>query len=605
MKKTTTGSSGGRPTIMATRGVVSSGHYLASEIGVKTLRRGGNAADAAAAVGFALTVLKPHQNGIGGEVPILVHSADEHKVWAISGNGVAPAEATIERFRGYGLDVIPGDGFLPAIVPPAVASWICLLERFGTMRLAEVLTPAIELAEGGFVMYDALHGSIAGSFERFASEWPSSAELFGPDGVPPPAGRIWRNADWGRTFRGLIAAEQRHKKRRDGLRAAGDAFYRAEIAKRIVEFARSTPVRDASGKAHAGLLSVEDFASYQAAVEEPARTTYRGVEVFKCGPWTQGPALLESLNLLANFDLAGMGHNSADYIHTVVECMKLAFADREFYYGDPKFVDVPLGRLLSAEYAAERSALVGPAASMELRPGGRPAIIAKSVLDVEARLQAGGQADFARAGGGPGHRLSGGDQGDTTKLEVIDSAGNMVSATPSGGWLPSSPVIPSLGFPLGTRGQMFSLAPGHPNCLAPGKRPRTSLTPSLATRAGNPFLAFGSPGGDCQDQWALQFLLNVLVFDMSLQEAVEAPTFWTSHFPSSFYPRTCQPGSLSVEGRVPEKVRDELARRGHLFERPAADWSGGNTLAASIDPESDVLSAAASPRLEPAYAVGW
>lgn len=212
MKKTTTGSSGGRPTIMATRGVVSSGHYLASEIGVEILRRGGNAADAAAAVGFALTVLKPHQNGIGGEVPILVHSADEHKVWAISGHGVAPAEATIERFRGYGLDVIPGDGFLPAIVPPAVASWICLLERFGTMRLAEVLTPAVELAEGGFVMYDALHGSIANNVERFSSEWPTSAEVFLPDGGPPPAGHIWRNADWGRTFRGLIAAERKHKK---------------------------------------------------------------------------------------------------------------------------------------------------------------------------------------------------------------------------------------------------------------------------------------------------------------------------------------------------------------------------------------------------------
>jgi len=596
MSKTTTGSSGGRPTIMATRGVVSSGHYLASEIGVEILRRGGNAADAAAAVGFALTVLKPHQNGIGGEVPILVHSADEHKVWAISGNGVAPAEATIERFRGYGLDVIPGDGFLPAIVPPAVASWICLLERFGTLRLAEVLTPAVELAEGGFVMYDALRGDIARSVERFRSDWPTSAKVFLLDGGPPPAGRIWRNADWGRTLRGLIEAERKHKKRRDGLRAAHDAFYRGEIAKRIVEFARSTSVRDASGKAHTGLLSVEDFASYQAAVEEPVRTTFGGVEVFKCGPWTQGPALLQSLNLLANFDLAGMGHNSADYIHTVVECVKLAFADREFYYGDPKFVDVPLGRLLSAEYAAERSALVGPAASMELRPGGRPAITARSVLDVEA--------DIARTGGGPAHRLSGGHQGDTTKLEVIDSAGNMVSATPSGGWLPSSPVIPGLGFPLGTRGQMFSLVPGHPNCLAPGKRPRTSLTPSLATRAGRPFLAFGSPGGDCQDQWALQFLLNVLVFGMSLQEAVEAPTFWTGHFPSSFYPRTCEPGSLSVEARVPEKVRDELARRGHLL-KPAADWSGGNTLAASIDPESGVLAAAASPRLEPAYAAGW
>ena len=589
MSETTTGSRGGRPMVMSGRGVVSSGHYLATEIGIDVLRRGGNAADAAAAVGFALTVLKPHQNGIGGEVPTLVYSADEGKVWAVSGHGVAPRAATIETFRGHGLEIIPGDGFLPAIVPPAAASWILLLRRLGTMRLAEALRPAAELAAEGFPMYGALHNSIANQAERFRTEWPSSAAVFLPSDSPPPIGALWQQPDWAATFQRLVDADGQHRDREDGLRAAHDEFYRGEIAKRIVEFARSSPVRDASGQAHAALLTREDFAEFEPRLEEPVTTTYRGLSVFKCSSWTQGPVLLQALNLLENFDLAGLGHNSANYVHTVVECMKLAYADREFYYGDPAFVDVPFERLLSKKYARERSGLVDPeAASLELRPGGRPSIRAECVTDVNEA--------FASAAGA--------EDGDTTKLEVIDKAGNMVSATPSGGWLMSSPVVPGLGFPLGTRGQMFSLVKGHPNCLEPGKRPRSTLTPSLATKDGQPFMVFGSPGGDCQDQWALQFFLNVVEFGLSLQEAVEAPTFWSTHFPSSFYPRSCQPGALHVESRVAESVREALAARGHIVH-VAGDWAGGNTLAASIDPDSGVRAAAASPRLEPAYAGGW
>jgi len=575
--------------VMGTRGVVASGHYLATGIGLDILKRGGNAMDAAAAVGFALAVLKPHQNGIGGEVPILVYAAREGKVWAVSGHGVAPQAATLEHYRGLGLEVIPGDGFLPALVPPAPATWILLLERFGTRRLADVLEPALALAEQGFPMYDSLHHSIAGSAARFRQEWPSSAKKFLPGGEPPPIGTVWKQPDWAATFRRLIEAEAAAADRASGLRAAHERFYQGDIAKTIVEFCRSAPIRDASGQAHTGLLAEEDFAAFTAQVEEPVTTSYRGLDIYKCSSWTQGPALLQTLNLLEGFDLAGMGHNSADTIHTVVECLKLAYADREFYYGDPAFVEVPFDRLLSKGYAAERRKWVDPAqASRELRPGGWPPLIADTVLDVDAA--------FAAAGGGT--------YGDTTKLEVIDAAGNMVSATPSGGWLMSSPVVPGLGFPLGTRGQMFSLAPGHPNCLEPGKRPRTTLTPSLALKNGRPFLAFGSPGGDAQDQWALQFLLNVVDFGMSLQEAVEAPTFWSLHWPSSFYPRAAQPGVLCVEGRVPEAVRAELAARGHTVQVAGA-WSGGNTLAAAFDPETGVLSAAASPRLDPAYAAGW
>jgi len=584
--KTTTGSTGGRPMVMGTRGVVSSGHYLATEIGLGVLRGGGNAMDAAAAVGFALALLKPHQCGIAGEAPILVRSAAEDAVWAISGHGTAPAAATIEHFRGLGVAAIPSDGFLPAIVPPAVAGWIRLLERFGTIRLADALAPAVELAESGFVMYDALRDSIAGCAERMRREWPSSAEVFLPGGQPPASGQVWPNPGWAATLRKLLDADARCRDRLDGLRAAHDAFYRGPIAEAIVAFSRDNPVPDAAGGPHAGLLTTADFAAYEPRVEEPVRADYRGVTVFKCGPWTQGPVLLQSLNLLANFDLRGMGHNSADTIHTVVECMKLAYADREFYYGDPAFVPVPLERLLSAEYAAERAGLVRPDASMDLRPGGLPAIRAEAIGDVDAAVAAAGPAD-----------------GDTTKLEVIDAAGNMVSATPSGGWLTASPVIPGMGFPLGTRGQMFSLVPEHPNALQPGKRPRTTLTPSLAIGGGS-MLAFGSPGGDCQDQWALQFFLNVVAFGMGLQEAVEAPTFWTNHFPGSFYPRSAEPGSLHVETRLDPAVREELAKRGHRLREPG-DWAGGNTLAASADLAAGVLAAAASPRLEPAYAAAW
>lgn len=575
--------------IMSGRGVVSSGHYLATEIGIDILRRGGNAADAAAAVGFALTVLKPHQNGIGGEVPMLVHFAEEDKVWAVSGHGVAPREATLEKFQELSIDVIPGDGFLPAIVPPAFGSWVLLLERFGTMRLADVLGPAVELAGEGFPMYEALRSSIGGRVERFREEWPSSADVFLRDGEAPDNGTIWQQPDWAATFRSLIDTGHRYDSREDGLRAARDEFYQGRVARTAVEFCRSTAIRDASERSHTGLLTREDLGSFRPQVEEPVSTAYRGIDVFKCSSWTQGPVLLQSLNLLETFDLAAMGHLSADYVHTVVECMKLAYADREFYYGDPKFVDVPFDRLLSKEYAAERKGLIAPGvASRELRPGGRPSLLARDITDVNATFE----------------KEAGSADGDTTKLEVIDRAGNMVSATPSGGWLMSSPVVPGLGFPLGTRGQMFSLVPGHPNCLEPGKRPRSSLTPSLAMRDGQPLMVFGSPGGDRQDQWALQFFLNVVDFGMSLQEAVEAPTFWTDHFPSSFYPRKAAPASLYIESRVPKSVREELARRGHEIH-PAAAWAGGNTLAASIDLRTGVRCAAASPRLEPAYAAGW
>jgi len=585
MARTTTGSTGGRPMVMSTRGVVSSGHYLATGIGIDILRRGGNAFDAAAATGFALALTKPHQNGIGGEMPTLLYEAASGAVHAVSGHGTAPAAATIALYRDeYGLELIPGDGLLGATVPPAPASWILILERFGTMRLADVLGPSIDLAENGFPMYDALHNSIQNVAERMKRQWPSSAEIFLAGGRAPRSGEVFRNPDWARTFNRLLRAERRHKGRKRGLAAARAEVYEGKIAREVAKFCRNNSFPDASGKSHGGLLTEDDFAAFEARVEEPVSTVYKGLKVHKCGPWTQGPVLCQTLNLLGEFDIAAMGHNSADCIHTVVECMKLAYADREFYYGDPLFVKVPLSRLLSKRYARERSALVdAKSASMELRPSGFQAVSPTGIRGVNAAFN---------------NRRH---VGDTTKLEVIDAAGNMISVTPSGGWLTASPVIPGMGFPLGTRGQMFSLVEAHPNALEPGKRPRTTLTPSLATRRGRPAMVFGSPGGDAQDQWALQFLLNVVEFGMSLQEAVEAPTFWSDHWPSSFYPRAAEPGRLHVEKRIPAKVRRELKSRGHKVKLAGA-WQGGNTLAAAIDGKTGVLSAAASPRLEPATA---
>ena len=569
-----------RPVIMGRRAVIAAGHYLATFAGLRILEQGGNAIDAGVAAGFCLAVLEPQLNGIGGEVPILVYSAARNKTYAINGQGCAPRKATIEWFKAEGIDLIPGDGFLPATVPGAFDSWITVLREFGTMRLSEVLAPAVELAENGFAMYSGLREALVSSSKRFAEQWPTSAENFIPGGVVPDIGEVYRQPDWAATFRKVIEAD-----RTSGLDAARDLFYKGEIAERIAEFASSTEVLDSTGKARPGLISYDDLASYETRIEDPATTSYRGIEVFKCGPWCQGPVFLQQLNLLEGLDLKMMGHNSANYVHAVIECAKLAFADREAYYGDQAFDDVPLDVLLSKEYSDRRRLLVDPEnASADFIPGD----VGRSPLPYDIRTAKVGDAD---------------PTGDTTHLDVIDSDGNMFSATPSGGWLVSSPVVKGLGFPLGTRGQMFFLDPRRPNALQPGKRPRTTLTPSLAMKDGKPFMAFGTPGGDMQDQWTLQFFLNVADFGMGLQEAVDAPTFHTSHFPSSFYPRTMYPKRLVLEERIPEVVRDELRRRGHdlVVNGP---WAHGRVLGIRIR-DDGLIEGAASPRMETGYAAGW
>ncbi len=445
-----------RPVIMGTHGVVAAGHYLAAQAGLRMLEEGGNAVDAGVAAGFALAVLP----------------------FAVNGNGAAPAAATLDKFRELGIEMIPGDGFLPAVVPAAVDSYITALAMFGTMPLSEVIAPALELARDGFAVYPRLHEAMNKNLARWQERYPSTLAVFAPGGHVPAVGEILRQPDWANTFEALVAAERKaaRRGRTAALRAARDVFYRGEIAREIVKFARSTEVMDASGKAHAALLTEEDFAAYSARVENPVSADYRGLTVHKCNTWCQGPVFLQQLRLLEGFDLAEMGHNTPEFIHTVIECAKLAFADREAYYGDPQFVEVPLDRLLSREYADERRRLLDPErASLEERPGG------------------GGPSRMRRvpaADGGPDVWPTM-DCGDTTQLDVVDRYGNMISITPSGGWFATSPVIPGLGFPLGTRGQMFVLEDGHPNCPEPGKRPRSrgwSSAPQAGTaRTSGPF----------------------------------------------------------------------------------------------------------------------
>jgi gamma-glutamyltranspeptidase/glutathione hydrolase len=578
-----------RPTIMGTHGMVATEHYLSALIGVEVLKRGGNAVDAAVAATFAEGVLNPHMHTIGGEVPMLIYSAQSQQVFAINGNTAAPRRATIEWYTDHGYALIPGEGVLAAGVPAALDALLTALERFGTMTLADVLQPALELARDGFPVHPGLRGpsdyllfSIWHCVDTFRERWPTSAALYLPHGRLPEVGEILRNLDLAHLFERLLEAERRAGAigRAAGLQAAREIFYNGEIAQQIDAFVRK----------HGGLLDAEDLAQFATRVETPVSTTYRGCEVFKCGPWSQGSVFLQQLRLLEGFDLQALGHNSAAYVHLITEAAKLAFADREAYYGDPEFVRVPLGELLSDDYTAARRTLIDPdRASLELRPGdpvhGKP----------------------LRDGQGP---LVGREwQRGTVHVAVVDRQHNMVAATPSGAWIAGSPVVEGLGFPLTTRIQVFYLDHNHPNALAPRKRPRTTLTPSLVLRHGQPFMAFGTMGLDQQDQWTLQFFLNVVDFGMPLQEAIEAPKFSSKHFPSSIYPHAAEPGVLRVEGRIPYDVRRELQAKGHqVVIQP--DWIEGYVVGVQVDRERGVVYGGADPRGElstllPAYAIGW
>ena len=574
-----------RPVILARKGVVTSGHYLASAAGFRILAQGGNAIDAAAATCLVLTLVEPQNAGLGGEAPTLIYSARDRKVYSVCGMGWSPQALTIDWCRQNGIGMIPGDGYLPACVPATTDTWCLTLARFGTMTFAQISAPAIELAENGFPIYQGLRKTIASYEQLFTLKYPSTGKIY------LPSGALLRNPDYANVLRQMSAAESACRKGRvAGIEAARDVFYKGSVADKILDFISRFPIQDATGQAHTGLLSYQDLTEWHASLEEPVSIDFRGLQVFKCSAWTQGPVFLQQLRLLDGYDLAGLGHNSTEYLHTFIECAKLAFADREAYYGDPLFDDVPFERLFSPDYARARRALVGAQASPDFRPGdigrGIPEYATRPVLE---------DNDI--------HPI-GSHTGDTTHLDTLDAAGNLVACTVSGGWFQSSPVIEGLGFPLGTRAQMFYLDPDRPNALTPHKRPRTTLTPTLVTRNGQPFLAFGTQGGDAQDQWTLQFFLNFWVFGMDLQASLDAPTVHSEHFPSSFYPRNADPLRISVERRISPRVRRQLAERGHLLRIPG-DWAHGRVLAVCFDRENAILQAAASPRQSIAYAIGW
>jgi gamma-glutamyltranspeptidase/glutathione hydrolase len=618
-----------RPELAGTFGMVASTHWLASAAGMSVLEQGGNAFDAAVATGLVLQVVEPHLNGLGGEVPVIAHDAASGETFVLCGQGTAPAAATLEAFSG--LDLVPGSGLLAACVPGAFGAWMQLLREHGTLRLRDVMGYAIGYASGGYPLVPAISWGIASVAELFRDHWPSSAEVYLPGGRVPAPGSLFANPALAATYQRILQeAEKSSADRDEQIEAARRAYYEGFVAEAIGAYLAKADVMDVTGEPHRGLLSAGDLAAWLPRREEPLTFDFAGLTVCKTQPWGQGPVFAQQLALLAGFDLPDTGPASADYVHTVVECAKLAFADREAWYGDPDFTEVPIKTLLSAAYADARRQLIGSQASGDLIPGapdGRQPLLpafATASFGIKENTGDGGErarggqpgygaasaASAATAGvdpmqgldpgtGEPTMRTSG--PGDTCHLDVADRFGNMVSATPSGGWLQSSPVIPGLGFCLGTRAQMFTLTPGLPATLVPGKRPRTTLTPSLALRDGEPYLAFGTPGGDQQDQWSLLFFLNHAVFGMNLQQAIDFPAFHSAHMPSSFYPRQAQPRALDVESRVDPAVIEDLRRRGHLVTvRPA--WSLGRVSA--VARRDGILRAAANPRGMQGYAVG-
>jgi gamma-glutamyltranspeptidase/glutathione hydrolase len=569
-----------RPTIHGRRYVLSSGHYLATMAGVRLLEHGGNAVDAGVAAGLCLGVVKPDIVSVAGVAPILIWLARERRVVNLAGLGGWPRRASVEHFHAHHGGQLP-DGVLRTVVPAAPDAWLTALGRHGTRSFAEVAEPALVLARDGFPVQPSLADSLRAR-QALYRRWPDNAAIYLPRGRPPEVGELLVQADLAGTLQRMADAEAgaRDRGREAGIQAARDEFYRGETARRIAAY----------HAAHGGWLTEEDLAGFRVRQEEPVRTLYRGFEVVGCGPWSQGPALLQALNILEGVDLAALGHNSPAYVHTVVEALKLAFADREAWYGDPEFVPVPISRLLAKSYAAERRALIDPQRAWPAMP---PAGEVPGHTPAPARPRAAAVAAV------PGER----SLADTSYVCAIDAEGNAFSATPSDVSY-DTPIIPGTGLAVSSRGSQSWLDPAHPSRLAPGKRPRLTPNPALVFRDGQLWMAFGTPGGDVQCQAMLQVFLNLVEFGMTPQQAVEAPRFATYSFPNSFWPHDEHPGLVGIEARIPQATRSGLAARGHRVE-PWGDWepkAGSPCLARR---ESDGgLQAAADPRRE-AYALGW
>jgi len=562
------------PRLFGTRGAVASNSNLSASAGAEVMKAGGNAIDAAVAAAFVEGVVNPQMHTIGGECPILVRLAGERRVIAVNGNMAAPARATPEAYRARGLADVPDSGILAAGVPAAFGALVTALARWGRMPLGEVIAPALELAKKGFPVSEGLRDQhkygIAAMKPRFEAEWPGSAKLYLPGGRAPEVGELLRNEALARTFETLARAK-------DPL----EAFYRGDVAAEIAKFSSE---RD-------GLLAREDLAAFETLIEAPASMRFGDTELFKTGFWSQGPAELQTLAILWQFDLRQIGFGTPDYCHLLIEAMKLAYADREQYYGDPQQAWVPAEILLSEGYARARAALIDPRrANRELRPG--DARRNAALLPDEEHLT---PKDW-----GPG----------TVHVDAVDALGNMASFTPSGAWISSAEVIEPLGFPLSVRMMTFYLSPAHhPNVIAPGKRPRTTLTPSMAFRDGKPWMAFGTMGGDNQGQWLLQFYLCRAAFGMSIPEAIEAPRLSSEHTPGFFAPHASEPNRVRIEPRFGSKVLDELRRRGHDID-VAPDWTEGFVSCAGFDEDSGLIEAGCDPRgakaiCFPSFAIAW
>jgi len=550
-----------------THGAVAAGSEAAVEAGMRIYRQGGNAVDAGIATMLAASVFEFSHFGLGGEAPILVRTRDG-QVHAIAGVGTMPKLATAQFFRDRRLltgeilsppergglkGMVPVAGLMPALVPGMIEAALVTLREYGTKSFAEVVAPAVELADGASL--DEMRASSIESSRRWFALWPTSQRVFMPNGHLPQPGEVFRQPDLARTLRSMADEEKKAlasgAPRAAAIDAVRDYFYRGDIARRIDRFSRENQ----------GLLRYEDMAAFRLQPEEPVSTTYRGRQVYKPGFWSQGPAMIEALNILEGFDLKSMGWNSADYLHTVAEALKLAYADRDTYYGDPKFVKVPMERLLSKEYAVERRRQIGPQASREFRPGNIG----------EHRPRHPSEADTVRLPIDPALMAR-----DTTCVDTMDREGMMFSSTPSGSWMPSV-IAGDTGIPLTERAQSFLLIEGHPNELAGGKRPRVTLSPTLVTeggKPGNPYMALSTPGGDNQEQSLVQIMLNVIEFGMGAEEAIEAPRFQTRHLVSSFDNHAMNPGDLLLDERIPASVGEELAgRRHHVGLR--SRWSSG------------------------------
>ena len=576
-----------RPLVTGAHHMVSSGHYLATAAGFRILEQGGNATDAGVAAGIAINVTLPQWTGFGGVAPIIIHDAASGNTVSISGLGRWPKAASIELFQRDCGGEIP-TGVLRTVTPSAADAWLTALRLYGTMSFEQVVTPALELAEQGFPIPATLQSAIARTGDSLVGDsdgdgrWPSTADVFFPGGRRPETGDILVQKDLARTFQRLIQVERDHagQGREAALLAARDFFYTGEIAEEIVRFVQE----------QGGILTKEDMAEFHVGVDTPPSVDYKGIQVYACGPWCQGPVNLQTLRILEGFDLHGMGHNSAAYAHTVLEALKLSFSDREEYIGDPDFVDVPMDGLLSRSYADERRGAIDPSrAAPEMPHAGDPWPH---------------QGGLARDGHPSRPDLvAGGLPADTSYASVVDRWGNAFSATPSDSF-GTSPIIPGLGFIASSRGSQTWLDPQHPSGLAPGKRPRLTPNPALAMLDGKPLMPFGTPGGDVQPQSMVQMFLNVFEFGMDVQQAVEAPRFSTWSFPNSFWPHAYHPGLVGVEGRMDSQVVAELSRLGHKVEV----WDDftprmGCLCGVKADHERGGLSGGADPRRD-GYAMG-